>query len=171
MRLLKIIGIALILIILAILVTIKLYIPAGAVILEASGRGRTGNQLFLYSAAYSLAKETGSRLYLLTDKRPNALRYKGEYSLDEFDIPQENIIFKNKLRRFYFDILYGHTEISYQLRKFLDVQFVDEVNYFSIASTKNNRILIIQDWFESPIFFQNYKDELLSQFKFNFTLL
>ena len=73
----------------------KTYLPQASIILDTKGRGRTGNQLFQYSAAYSLAKQTNSKLYILVDHKEKPDNYKmptdGEYALDGFNIPNENI--------------------------------------------------------------------------------
>jgi hypothetical protein len=152
----------------------KTYLPQASIILDTKGRGRTGNQLFQYSAAYSLAKQTNSKLYILVDHKEKPDNYKmptdGEYALDGFNIPNENIIYKNKWNELYFKLLKNKKNkflkfIKKRLR-IKNPEYVFENNFFIKAKEPNNKTLIMTDWFESEIFFKDYKKEILDIFKF-----
>ncbi|MEK6734920.1 MAG: alpha-1,2-fucosyltransferase [Pseudomonadota bacterium] len=136
----------------------------GVVILDTKGRGRIGNQLFQYAASYALAKETNSKLYILVEdekvKHGYAKPNNGAYALEEVNIPKINIIYKTRYNKIFFSLL----------RKknfFIKTEYVNEGNFFRIITkTKNNKTLIMDDWFESPIFFEKYKSDILNQFQF-----
>ncbi len=150
----------------SIITAMKLYIPTGSVLLKTAGRA--GNQLFQYAAAYSLAKETDSKLYVIVNKKHKDLGYeKSEYALGEFNIPEDNIVYLNKYNRLYMKFIYEYDNFFVNIiKKFLNIEYVDEANFISIAKIQNNKILVMKGFFEAPFYFEKYKDELLKKFTF-----
>lgn len=126
-------------------------------------RGRIGNQLFQYSAAYALAKKTKSELVIIS---------KGKYLLEDFTIPKAKIIHLNKLNRLYIRIIRDKNNRFYlflkNLFKIKPILGVTERNFFEVSSKETNQILEIQEYFESPLYFGSYRQELLKEFQFKF---
>lgn len=126
-----------------------------------STMGRVGNQLFEYSAAYSLAKQTNSKLYLFIDDET-------QKTILNFNIPEENIIYSNQYSKEFFNLLFSNLDagrMSYHGKE-INLLKVNDNNFFEIAKQKNNnKILVMNDYFQSPILFNEYKQELLDHFK------
>lgn len=136
-------------------------ISEGSVVLRTVGR--IGNQLFEYASAYSLAKETDSKLYIYIDTSERL-------TISTFNIPKENIILSNHYNKIFFNQLFSSYDsnrapnsITYQGKK-LEIENVNDNNFFELSRKKNNKILIMNDYFQSPILFDQYKEELLEQF-------
>ncbi len=116
-----------------------------------------------------MAKQTDSQLYLLVNKNKEKAGYLpyGEYALGEFTISKENILYLNKLNRLYFKLIYGaNNEVTQFIRKILNVEYITNKNFLSLTSVKNDKILVMNDYFESPIFFDAYRNDILKQFNF-----
>jgi hypothetical protein len=124
-------------------------IEEGSIILKTVGR--TGNQLFEYASAYSLAQKTDSKLYICLENHPNV-------KITEFNIPKEFFIpnCNDALLRKIFQNTYKN--------KVPKVTVVNDINYYSFANKKNYNILIMDDFFQFHPNFEEYKKELLEQF-------
>jgi len=160
-------SIILTILIISLVTLMKLYIPTGSILLKT--QGRAGNQLFQYAAAYSLAKETDSKLFLIVNTNEAKAGYtKSQYALGEFNIPKENIIYTNKYNRLYFKLIYDYYNnifIKRLNKKILQIRYVGEINYFAYKKIKNDKIIVMDDYFESPVYFEKYKEELSKQYK------
>jgi hypothetical protein len=150
--------------------------PNGSVVVyPISG---TGNQMFQYAAAYSLAKSTDSKLYVVVDqeseKKGNITNLDRNFALGHFNIPKEYIIYKHKIKKFFRmqgdAFLSGSLSNPYlnsikkRIKLFFNVTFVDDVNIFDFANKKNNQVLFLNDYFESEIYFESVKDDILKIF-------
>ena len=172
-KILKLIALSL----MVILLFMRFYLPKGTVILTEETTHGVGNQLFRYSAAFSLAKRTNSKLHVLTTAEKENAKYNkinNHYALNEFNIYKDNILRVNLIDKIYFFLIDQYNKAIYKykknfiikfLRKILPIEFVNENNFFA-QSSKNNKIFILDSYFESQIFFQDYKKELIDQFKF-----
>jgi hypothetical protein len=130
---------------------ISAYFPKGSVVVAPAGG--LGNQLFQYSAGYNLAKQTGSKLYVLTSRgkknqniKENTSIYDRNFALHNF-IPTDQIVFRE-------DITSDPTK--------LQVEFVNDQNFFQLKNQKNNGLLYTSAYFESEIYFEEIKDEIRS---------
>jgi hypothetical protein len=50
-------------------------------------------------------------------------------------------------------------------KKILQIRYINETNYFEYKKTKNDKIIVMADYFESPVYFEKYKKELEKQYK------
>jgi hypothetical protein len=120
--------------------------PVGSVIVPLYAEGGLGNQMFRYAAGYALAKQTGSKLYVMVEDW-KADKDKVRLALADFNIDKSAIIYKNKINK-----------------QFLNRVYINENNFFEVNQKQNYKTLVIHDDFESEIFFQDYKKDILSIF-------
>jgi hypothetical protein len=118
--------------------------PIASVIVPLNATGGLGNQMFRYAAGYALAKKTGSKLYIMISDRDGINK---ELTLSKFNIDENNIIYKNRLNR-----------------KLFKRTIVNEENFFDFYKKDNYHVLIIDDDFESDIFFKDVKADILKSF-------
>lgn len=122
--------------------------PIGTVIVPIQAGGGLGNQLFRYAAGYSLAQKTNSKLYIVVKrgKEEEELThpFQGNLAIAQFRIDPKIFQYKNRLNK-----------------AFIYSEKVREYNFFELASKPNYKVLVIDDDFESEIFFKEYKQELL----------
>ena len=129
--------------------------PVGSVVVPLKADGGLGNQMFRYAAGYALAKKTNSKLYILVERgakekdKDNNDPLKGNLMLGKFNIHKENIIYKNKINK-----------------KIFNKVIVRESNFFELTKNKNNKVLFIDDDFESEIYFADFKADILKMFVF-----
>lgn len=123
--------------------------PIGSVIVPIMAGGGLGNQMFRYAAGYALAKKTGSKLYVMIighfEKKIPLIESNVE--LIKFNIDKNNIISKNKINR-----------------HFLKLKNVNDQNFFELSKKQNYQVLVINDDFESEIFFKDVKNDILKMF-------
>lgn len=160
--------IILILISTIVVLSIVLYNFSSVVVVKPIGG--LGNQIFQYVAAYSLAKETNSSLIVLIETPEKNLKNISNnsryYVLDKFNIKADEILFTNEsIKARYLLKLFNNENFFRKLNKKLSfsghkVEFVDVTNFSSAAKTAKNKIYIIDDYFESEIFFKKYSDEI-----------
>lgn len=153
-----------------------LIFPTGSVVVQPSGG--LGNQFFQYAAAYTLAKKTNSRLYVLVDE---VAEEKGmlnpqdrNFTLTKFNIPTEEIIYTHQINKEFLD---QHNQIAFfgssdhplkkHMEEFFNIIYVDESNFFDLVNVKNQQILFINDYFESEIFFKEMRSDIVTIFSFN----
>lgn len=138
------------------------YFPKGVVLLRPTAG--MGNQLFQFSASYALAKSTESDLYVIINKKssdkPNILPSDRNHMLTRLNIPEDHIIFNNSIKA---RIIQTLEKLNFLVnRKFIPV---NSVNFMSLKGAKNDKsFLLIKDYFESEIFFVDYKDEIINIF-------
>lgn len=109
-----------------------------------------GNQLFLYAAGYALSRRLDAQLWMLfnEDTTKNVfIAQERSYSLDFFDVKYDFIIDEKEFLK-----IKSYTRVT-------------EENFFEIGDI-NSRYFLIDDCFESEIYFINYKDEILKLFEF-----
>ena len=68
--------------------------------------------------------------------------------LGKFNIPQQNIIYKNKINK-----------------KLFNKKYVNEINFFKLSQQQNWRSLVINDDFESEIFFADFKANIIEMYQ------
>lgn len=137
--------------------------------------GGIGNQLFQYAASYVLAKKTESKLLVIADqlleKKGNNRNNERNFALSSFNIAKEQMLYKhqipkefsifakiNKKKGFNTELLKNETKSKF------NIVIVDEDNFFEIAKLKNNQVLVINEFFESEVFFEEFKDEIKGLF-------
>jgi hypothetical protein len=110
-----------------------------------------GNQLFRYSASYSMAKATGRKLYIrISNKQADR-----KMLLDQFKLyPNTHIIQEGRFKDILPKII---IIVSNALR---DTTQVTEENFFNIKHSTKSGILSTQGSFESEIYFLDVKDEI-----------
>lgn len=142
----NILKISIFLVAIYILIAVNFEVPRaiGSVVIPLTAGGGLGNQMFRYAAGYALAKKTGSKLYIIIREGKNHNR---DIALSNFNIDKNNIVYKNKLNK-----------------KFFKSKKVSENNFFELYHKKNYQVLIIDDDFESEIFFKDVKNEILDIF-------
>lgn len=148
--------------------------------------GGLGNQMFQYSAAYTLAKKSNSKLYVVVSrKKAGKIITSGRnFPLGQFNIPQESIIYKDQINSWFIFkgikldwLLSKITNVSIKnsltihlnqlnkiLRLLLNIVEVNEGNFFDYTSKKNEQILYSNDNFESEIYFKDAKTDILKRF-------
>ena len=140
------------------------YTFKGAVILKP--RCGIGNQLFQFAASYSLAKKTNSELYIIEGVKEDEHALDPldrSYILDYFNIEDKDIKFTNST---FIKIVHwlGTHQINNWLNETLfGIKSVNERSFFTYHKTKNRGVLIINDYFESEIYFKDFKDEIIKQ--------
>lgn|GEM_PF-1504522 len=134
------------------------YFPSGAVVLNLRPTIGMGNQLFQYSAAYSLADATNSKLVIITTKR---------FANGGSNVPQDRKLgltnFKPKFDNFmYYDavskalIKLTNIKIVNKLL-FYDFKIVTIENFHELMGKPNTGVLFVNDYFESERFFVTHK--------------
>lgn len=121
--------------------------PIGSVVVNVSEG--LGNQMFRYAAAYSLAKKTKSRLYVVVGKdeksQDNVSVDDRKPELHKLNIPEKEFLYRRALRKV----------------SFIDT-YVDESNFDELSRKRNFGVLILtRQNFASESFFKNYKEELI----------
>ena len=121
--------------------------PIGSVVVNVSEG--LGNQMFRYAAAYSLAKKTKSRLYVIIseDQRfSNNIDVNDRKSeLHKFNIPEKEFLYRRALRKV----------------SFIDT-YVDESNFFELSQRRNFGVLILtRENFASEDFFKDYREDII----------
>ncbi|MEK6734099.1 MAG: alpha-1,2-fucosyltransferase [Pseudomonadota bacterium] len=141
--------------------------------------GGTGNQMFIYAAGYSLAKKTNSKLFVLIDEKDmqnnpyNSQRR--NFVFHKLNIPQESVIYQSKLNKLFTKLYIKLKLKGAQRNKELDilrdllkivfnVKLVDDQNFFDVVKQKNNQVLLMNDYLESYLYFEDYKDDLIKLF-------
>ena len=137
---------------------------SGVVILKP--RCGIGNQLFQFAAAYSLSKKTDSKLYIIHDSQntaQNQTSLDNSYILNHFNIEASNI---NFTKSNWINLAYwlSATPISSWLNeKIFAIKFANEKNFFQYSKMRNIGLIVINDYFESEIYFKNFKEEIIKQ--------
>lgn len=135
------------------------YFPRGSIILQPIGG--MGNQMFQYAAAYSFAKSTGSKLYVIIDKesekKGNVSMTDRNSALTQFQIPEEEIIRDGGVAKFLVKII--------KRIKFADKIFrVIDINEANFTATKVlgkiGKSFVMRSYFESEEFFVDHRDEI-----------
>ena len=131
-----------------------------------------GNQMFMYASAYSISKELKRILYLDDETAFLSKKNISKFSLKFFEITSEtasdNLKFKNLLgyikRKFLI-----RTETFRKRKKF----YIEKKDGDKIANYSNDyknfnldQNLFLEGHFESEKYFENYKNEIRSEFKF-----
>lgn len=150
--------------------------------------GGLGNQMFQYAAAYSLAKKSDSKLYVVVSrKKAGKIIPSGRnFPLGQFNIPQESIIYKDQINGWFvfkgvkLDWIFNKitnasvknslvlclNKLNEELKLLLSVVEVNEGNIFDYKNKKNQQILYSNDNFESEIYFEDVKDGILKIFTY-----
>lgn len=121
-------------------VYLEVPVPLGTVIVPLNAEGGVGNQLFRYAAGYALAKKTNSKLYVIVkrgDGEKNLQHpFDGKIAIAQFKVDPKSFQYKNRLNK-----------------AFAVKERVKEYNFFDLANKPNRKVLIIDDDFESEVFF------------------
>ena len=108
------------------------------VILDIQEKERIGSQLFQYAASFTIAKKTNSKLYVfIEDEKINHgyNRQKTTVSaLEYFNIPKENLIYKNRYNRAFLSFLSNKNIPAKIIRSIFGIKtrYVDEENFFRV---------------------------------------
>lgn len=121
-----------------------------------------GNQFFQYAAAYSMAKKRNSDTYIClygSNATLNATvssysAKKRKYMLNQFNVPQDKLRFGKP----HCDI------ISYWDGKKVDNYSVTNSNVLD-KDLPDDKVLLLADYFESEVFFADYKADILNLFQ------
>ena len=144
------------------------------IVLELVDGAGQGNQMFMYSRAYALARETGQKMIILFNTERARINTR-PYVLDKFNIDKKYIkkivrldkyndvvrkIIIRCYRLFYKRIVgfYTFMESRKEQRVFRDVESYDYKNYYLYGN------------FESYKYFDKYRDEIVKQFSINYKL-
>lgn len=124
--------------------------------------GGLGNQLFQFSAAYTLARKRNSYLYIcLPSEWKNSMKDGQLTQFDAndrsillwaFDISYKNVIMKNK------------AECKNMENDLKEKLFADEKALLSPNTIPTDKVVFLSGYFESETFFKSYKNEILQQF-------
>ncbi|XP_037047181.1 O-antigen biosynthesis glycosyltransferase WbnK-like [Bradysia coprophila] len=136
--------------------------------------GGLGNQLFQYAAAYSVAKKRNSDIYIcvhgndakLKDMISSYSSKQRKYSLHQFNIPQDKLLFLNQSANFgwnRFDEIQCGIDYYLNGRK-VENYVVTEVNVLA-GDLPDDKVLKFNDYFESDVFFAHYKSDILNLFQ------
>lgn len=163
-------------------------IPEGSVLLRTLGR--LGNQLFQYAAAYSLAQATESSLYIFVDQdseRDHNLLLNSlvrslknqvpdmNYYLDNFNLSKTSkiiLIDENTLPMFN-SFFYPQSFVCQASKTFTADKVIcitSKADFVEVAQKKNDKILVMNNFFEEQGYFDNVSSDILSQYnteKFN----
>lgn len=126
-----------------------------------------GNQLFQYAASYSIARRRNSDLYICLTKSDVPLNnrnvsttmkfdpYDRSYGLGRFKIPHDKLLIKPDG---------SHIKCESLLPPSNNLLFTANDEAVVKCQIPADRIVKVNGYFESEIFFHQYKDELLEQF-------
>lgn len=144
-----------------------------------STTGRLGNQFFQYAAAYALAKETNSTLYLFDATCASCyLKHDPsqdtEYHLTKFNLSENTILIPTtdkylKLHKQFFPFesnykafIFGYTPDSV---KTLNGQYItSSKDLINAIQNKQEKTLIMAGYIENPSLFDKYREEILEQY-------
>ncbi len=134
-----------------------------------------GNQFFQYAAALSIAKRRNCDIYICVNgidirlksiTTPSYSSVQRQYSLDQFNVPQDKLLYFYPSAKFYwneFDT--DQCVIDYYLdNKKVDGFKVTEVNVLN-NELPDDKVLLIKDLFESDVFFSADKQDILDAFQ------
>lgn len=127
-----------------------------------------GNQMFQYAASYAIARRRNSDLYICLKKRDVPRNYQNvtilnkpdpfdrSYGLGRFKIPHDKLLIKPTGSRMACESLLKGSK-NY-------LTFTANEETMVKCQIPANRIVKINGYFESEIFFHEYKEELLNMF-------
>lgn len=130
-------------------------------------KGGLGNQLFMYSYAFSYAKKSGRRLYLIDSwyrkqQRPDFL---SDFERDFEIIKYPQIVESNILRsRMINELAYKALGISIRFPKLSTSLGVVNID---VPNTRKRFSLILYGYGHKPDFFTTYKSQLVEKFMLN----
>ena len=142
-----------------------------------------GNQMFMYAAAYSFAKQLNYTLFLDTfsginqdikkSLKKSFKHYKPQYELSVFNLTA-NLLPKDLT----FDSFFGHfkrkiltllDKFTFKKRFIIESKNSSKKTYYdnSYLNNKFNSKIYLEGYFESEKYFLNYRSDLLHEFSFN----
>lgn len=132
--------------------------------------GGLGNQMFQYSAAYSLAGKTNRKLIIIahkSDYKKDNIKSKHRFfELIKFKIPSDSVIYLNRINAYLFKKffrLYFRHEI---FRKHYSFEYINEVNFQNYYQQKSKiKFLIMDGFFINESFFKDYDAQVIEFFK------
>lgn len=150
--------------------------PNNSVIVQPNGG--LGNQMFQYAAAYSLARKTGGKLFVLVDKKEEEKGMQSSsdrnFTLGIFkNIPKEQIVYTKDLNKNFVkknNLFYNlggrsdHSSLRKKMKKYFNITYVDNDSFFDHYDKNNNKVLFVNDYFESELYFKEFKDEVIKIF-------
>ncbi len=136
-------------------------------------KGGLGNQMFQYSFGYALSVRFGTQLFLdhsFLEQQPDSSYTYREYALDIFNI-QATRAAKKQL-----DVFTGKPSLISRLSCKIGLsnmaQKVQEPHYhFAAGICKQKRHYYLDGYWQSPLYFKEYENELRNVFVFNNQLL
>jgi len=134
-----------------------------------------GNQMFMYASAYSISKELNRSLYIDNETAFLSKKNVSKFGLNSFEITSEmapdNLKFKNLSGYIKRKFLINTETFRKKKMFYIEKKNKDKITEFSndYKNTNFNSNLFLEGHFESEKYFQNYKDEIVNEFKFKNT--
>lgn len=135
-------------------------------------KGGVGNQLFQYAAAHVYAKETGRKLFILANRKKYDLYNTKARSvaLENFNLAGHKIIYKDEINPLLRILRHKPFSLATELiTKISNYKFYKEISLYETLKTESNinsEIIILDNFYESELFFANYTNEIQEIFKF-----
>jgi hypothetical protein len=144
------------------------YFPPNSVVIKITSGGGIGNQLFQYAAGYAFAKENNKKIILFIEKNyskgENTNSIDRKLALTKFPIKYDKVVRWTKTLD---KIFYLKNNSLWRKFLFYNLNVVKNSNFFEAASKKNNDVVLIDDFPEAEMFFQNHSKEIKKLFNTN----
>ena len=129
-----------------------------------------GNQLFLYSFGYSLARENNYSFLIDNSSAFFKKKHTRIFDLDKFNISSDYVNPKQKFDNYYLDFIRKIKKkfdvINYKKSFLIEITDKKKISHFNkIDLSKFADELYIEGYFQSEKYFSNYKKEIINEFK------
>lgn len=148
-------------------------------------KGRLGNQMFAYATSYALSRKYNEKLAVFKYEHDMVPSKRKNFSIRELKISCNRFYFGIPLSVYYTTTKHG---ISTRLNKYMKKNIEDNYKYYykhieaiyeddsgefafeNITLDKNYSKHIIEGYRQSPLYFDDYYDEIVAQFQPNYEL-